>query len=279
MSIRYYEEIQQSIAYIHDHLYEPLTLAELAKQAAYSPYHFTRIFKEQIGLSPQYYISSLRLQRAKDLLLETRLTIRDISLEIGQQSLGTFTTRFTNKVGMTPSEFRHASEQAGYTLQSLQDLSDWGVSEAYPASLLAQQGLRGSQGSIEGEIISDIPFRGVILIGLFAKPIPEGMPLYGTLLSSPGTFCFPHVKPGAYYLMATSVAWSSSTVEMLLPHSTLRSWAREALVVKPGSKVPYQQIKLQPPRLDDPPILISLPVLMNHYVNRVKNIYKQKYQC
>ncbi|WP_010272285.1 helix-turn-helix domain-containing protein [Paenibacillus senegalensis] len=267
---RYYEEIHASIAYIHKHLYEPLTLAELARHAAYSPYHFTRIFKEQIGISPQYYISSLRLQRAKDLLLGTGLSIRDISLEVGQQSLGTFTTRFTEKVGMTPSEFRHSSDKAVQSLRSLHHLNEWGLSGS-----LSSESSSGRYSVVEGNITAELPFQGVILIGLFAKPIPEGLPLYGTLLSSPGKFRFLHVKPGTYYLMATSVAWSSSTLEVLLPYSTLRARSLEPIVVNKGEIVPSQEIKLHPPRLDDPPILISLPVLMNQYLNRVRTIHLQ----
>lgn len=92
--------MDEIIKYIQHHLDEPLTLERIAKYAAYSPFHFTRIFKEQMGITPQYYVSSLRLQKAKDLLLNTNLTVRDIGLEIGQQSLGTFTTRFTERVGI-----------------------------------------------------------------------------------------------------------------------------------------------------------------------------------
>src|SRR5690625_7559299 len=103
-----YSEIDNVITYIHAHLNEPLLLSDLAQLAAYSPYHFSRIFKRKTGLSPLYYVSSLKLQRAKDLLLHTDLSIRYISMEIGQQSLGTFTTRFTEKVGITPSQCRHS---------------------------------------------------------------------------------------------------------------------------------------------------------------------------
>ncbi|GIQ64617.1 hypothetical protein PACILC2_31850 [Paenibacillus cisolokensis] len=85
-----YAGIDQVIDYIHQHLDEELTLERLARYAAYSPYHFFRIFKERVGLSLQYYISSVRLQKSKDLLLNPRLSVRDIALEFGQQSLGTF---------------------------------------------------------------------------------------------------------------------------------------------------------------------------------------------
>lgn len=255
-------EIAEVIAYIHHHLDEPLSLSRLANYAAYSPYHFTRVFKERTGLSPLYYVSSLRLQKAKDLLLRTNLSVRDIGLEIGQQSLGTFTTRFTERVGMSPTQFRNSTLQAEHHLQSLQMLNRWHTT--------TPQAIANRYGRIEGTVEAASPFEGVILIGLFAKPIPEGVPLYGTLLFSLGDFCFTGVKPGVYYLMATSVSWGMNAMDVLLPQTTLRTRSKEPLVVEPYSFVPYQQVMLYPPRLDDPPILISLSLLMNNFLERMK---------
>lgn len=254
-----YSEIDEVIAYIHQNIDEPLPLARLASHVAYSPYHFTRIFKERMGLSPLYYVSSLRLQKAKDLLLRTDMSVRDIGLEIGQQSLGTFSTRFTERVGMTPTEFRNSAQQAEEHFRSLQKLNDWKM--LYPTA--------HSFGRIEGTIHAMRPFEGVILIGLFPKPIPEGLPLYGTLLSSLGDFCFTGVKPGTYYLMATSVSWGMQAIDFLLPHKTLRTRSREPIVVSPHSYVPHQHVTLHEPSPDDPPILISLPLLMKNFLDRV----------
>ncbi|MBD0382192.1 helix-turn-helix domain-containing protein [Paenibacillus sedimenti] len=254
-----HSEIDEVIAYIHRHIYEPLPLSQLASYVAYSPYHFTRIFKERIGLPPLYYVSSLRLQKAKDLLLRTNLSIRDIGLEIGQQSLGTFTTRFTERVGVTPSEFRSSALQADNHLRSLQKLNDWRTTDL----------VLNPYSRIEGIVQAETPFEGIILIGLFAKPIPEGLPLYGTLLGSLGEFCFTDVKPGTYYLMATSVSWGMQAMDVLLPQATLRTRSKEPIIVGPYSSVPHQKVTLYPPRLDDPPILISLPLLMNNFLDRV----------
>ncbi|MBW5446364.1 helix-turn-helix domain-containing protein [Cohnella sp. CFH 77786] len=258
MGVRY-SEIDAVIAYIHQHLHDPLPLSRLAGYVAYSPFHFTRIFKERTGLSPQYYVSSLRLQKAKELLLRTNMSIRDIGLEIGQQSLGTFTTRFTEKVGVTPSEFRNSAPQAENHFRALQQLKMW--TEPLPESNLFS--------SVEGTVRAEVPFEGIILIGLFAKPIPEGIPLYGTLLSSLGNFRFTGVRPGVYHLMATSVSWKMQASDFLLPYATLRSWSKEPILTAPGFAVPHQEIFLHPPRLDDPPILISLPLLMNQFLHRM----------
>jgi len=256
---RKYLEIDKVIEYIKQHIYEPITLTELARYAAYSPYHFIRIFKERIGVPPQYYVSTLRLQHAKDLLIHTNLSVRDISLEVGQSSLGTFTTRFTERVGMTPSEFRNSPVMSEHYLHSLQQFNNWEVSI----------NKRSQNAKLEGNIKAEIPFDGIVLIGLFPKPIPEGLPLYGTLLRKLGDFCFTDVKPGSYYLMATSVSWGSQTVDFILPHSTLRTRAKDPIVIESDKPVPFQKVMLYTPRLDDPPILISLPLLMGRFLNRV----------
>ncbi|MCD9025337.1 helix-turn-helix domain-containing protein [Cohnella silvisoli] len=254
-----YSEIDEVIAYIHQNIYEPLLLSRLAGYAGYSPFHFTRIFKERIGVTPLYYVSSLRLQRAKELLLQTNMNVRDIGLEIGQQSLGTFTTRFSERVGVTPSDFRNSALQADNHFRDLQRLTDWRDS----------QHANNHYARIEGTVRATIPFSGFILIGLFAKPIPEGLPLYGTLVSSLGDFSLTGVKPGTYYLMATSVSWGMQVMDFLLPQTTLRTRSKEPIIVRPNSSVPHQHVMLHLPRLDDPPILISIPLLMNNFLSRV----------
>lgn len=261
-----YSEIDEVIAYIHQHLDEPLLLEHLAKEVSYSPYHFTRIFKARVGLPPLYYVSAARLQKAKDLLLRTNLGIRDIALEIGQQSLGTFTTRFTERVGVTPSSFRNSSVEAETLFRSLRQLEDW--RGPHPAVQ--------TYGRISGTIHSIVPFEGVILVGLFPKPIPEGLPLYGTLLSSLGDFCFTDVKPGVYYLMATSIPWGTQAIDFLLPHATLRTRAHKPITVKPDLMVPHLQVMLHLPSPDDPPILVSLPLLMNRFLSRAGTIAPAK---
>lgn len=253
-----YSEIDEVIQYIHKHLDEPLSLAHIAQQAAYSPYHFTRIFKEKTGLSPHYYVSSLRLQKAKELLLTTNLPVRDIGFEIGQQSLGTFTTRFTERVGMTPGQFRNSRSQVRTYLQTLKTVHKWATLPEMDQPFHV----------VQGTIQSEVPFDGIILVGLFNKPIPEGLPLYGTVLSSVGDFRFTNVQPGIYYLLTTAILWEMKDKEILVPYRTLRAKSDQAIHVKPGGITPHQRLTLREPRLDDPPILVSLPLLMNSFLNR-----------
>ncbi|MGU3471657.1 helix-turn-helix domain-containing protein [Paenibacillus sp. D51F] len=253
-------EIDQVIAYIHRHLFDPMPLARLARHISYSPSHFARLFKERTGLTPLYYVSSIRLERSKDMLLRTHLSVRDIGLEIRQQSLGTFTTRFTQRVGVSPAEFRQSIRSADRDFESLRRLREW----EQPAAPIFREGC------VSGTIEAAVPFEGFVLIGLFSKPIPEGLPLYGTLVRYPGSFRFDGVKPGIYYLMATSISWTMGRMDMLLPKTTLRTRSKSPLAVLPGVPLPPQEVLLQEPRLDDPPILVSLPLLMNNFLSKVR---------
>ena len=90
------------------HLDADFSLAKLASLAELSEYHFSRLFKRATGTSPSQYFIRLRMVRARHLLLETRLSIIDIGLEVGYSSPSHFSQVFRREVGVTPSEFRGA---------------------------------------------------------------------------------------------------------------------------------------------------------------------------
>ncbi|WP_079474517.1 helix-turn-helix domain-containing protein [Marinococcus halophilus] len=257
MEQSYSAAVYDAITYMHAHLHEPLDLTGLAAQAAYSPYHFSRLFKKSVGVPPLYYLSGLRLQRAKELLIETTFPVRDIGMEIGQQSVGTFTTSFAARVGVTPGAFRASMASAENSFSSLKTTRHW-----------AEPALPTVETSIQGRIYSEIPFEGFVLIGLFPRPMPEGVPLYGTLCDTADEYHIPCVKPGLYYVMATSIAWKMKVNDILIPHHTFRTRSREALHVEAGRPLEKKDIYLYPPRFDDPPILVSLSLLMNNFLRR-----------
>ena len=89
---------------------QPLDVAALARQAHVSPAHFSRRFKEAYGESPHQYVLTRRVERAQHLLRNTQLPVTDICLEVGFQSLGSFSTTFHRIVGMTPTAYRATIE-------------------------------------------------------------------------------------------------------------------------------------------------------------------------
>ena len=85
---------------------EPLDLDTLAGIAGVSKYHFQRLFAAAYGLSPAAYLSQRRVERAQDLLRSTNLTVTEVCHAVGYSSLGSFSSRFHEIVGETPSEFQ-----------------------------------------------------------------------------------------------------------------------------------------------------------------------------
>jgi AraC-like DNA-binding protein len=83
----------------------PLEVATLARAAHASTAHFARSFKRAFGETPHQYLLRRRIERAKELLRGTDLSVTEISLDVGFQSLGSFSTVFRNLVGEPPVEY------------------------------------------------------------------------------------------------------------------------------------------------------------------------------
>lgn len=88
------------------HYAEPLDLEGLAAVAGVSKYHFQRLFTATYGVSPAAYVSRRRVERAEDLLRATNLTVTEICHAVGFLSLGSFSSRFRELVGESPSDFQ-----------------------------------------------------------------------------------------------------------------------------------------------------------------------------
>ncbi|MFC0248475.1 helix-turn-helix transcriptional regulator [Citricoccus parietis] len=85
---------------------EPLDVEALARGEAMSAGHLSRLFKRAYGESPYSYLMTRRIERAMSLLRRGRLSVTEVCFEVGSSSLGTFSTRFSELVGMPPSEYR-----------------------------------------------------------------------------------------------------------------------------------------------------------------------------
>jgi transcriptional regulator GlxA family with amidase domain len=92
---------------------EPLDLGSVAAVAGISKYHFQRLFTATYGASPAAHLSRRRVERAQDLLRATNLTVTEVCHAVGFSSLGSFSSRFRELVGETPSEFQRRWAAAG----------------------------------------------------------------------------------------------------------------------------------------------------------------------
>jgi len=92
--------------YLAAHYDRPIPLAEAAQQACLSPFYFNRLFTRAFQETPHEFVTRLRIGQAKKLLLAGNHSVTDICLEVGYQSLGSFSSRFHTLTGLSPAAFR-----------------------------------------------------------------------------------------------------------------------------------------------------------------------------
>jgi AraC-like DNA-binding protein len=91
---------------------ERLEVDDMAGAAGLSKAHFSREFRRAFGESPHHYLLTRRLERAAALLRMTDWSVAEVCLEVGLQSIGSFTTSFKRAYGQTPTEFRASQPPA-----------------------------------------------------------------------------------------------------------------------------------------------------------------------
>lgn len=245
--------VERVITVARERLCEPISLQDMSRVAYISTFHFNRVFHQITGLPPAKFISAMRLEEAKRLLLNTNLSITDICFEVGYNSLSTFNRYFTQRVGLGPREFRYLAER---------------MTPASVESLCAQYadltGRAATPTSVEGFVDSIKSCEGPIFVGLFPAFIPQSRPVGGALLTSPGAFHIGRVPDGTYHLLAAALPRLADTIGYLLPNSAnlLVGAGNSPVIVQQGRASGQFNISLRPMALTDPPLLVSLPFLL-----------------
>jgi AraC family transcriptional regulator len=244
------QAVERAIQVMHTHLHELLTLEDLASVAYLSPFHFNRVFRRLIGIPPGEFLSALRFQAARRLLLTTPLSVTDICFEVGYTSTGSFTSRFTQLVGLSPRLLRqraHEFEPLAPEYSELRPImsSGWQI-----------------KNTLLGRISAPATFQGTIYVGLFSSPIPQGAPVRCTRLSTPGLYVLHGLADGVYHLRAAAFPLSSNLQACLLPgEKMLVGNNASSLIIHNGSVAGNPDLVLHAPRLTDPPLVMGLPLL------------------
>jgi len=97
--------------HIDRHYDEPLRVTDIARTALMSPAHFSRKFRDTYGETPYTYLMTRRIERAQALLRQG-VSVTDACVAVGCTSLGSFSSRFTEVVGETPSQYRARDHSA-----------------------------------------------------------------------------------------------------------------------------------------------------------------------
>ncbi|MEV4502882.1 AraC family transcriptional regulator [Streptomyces klenkii] len=238
------QAIMRAIEAMRDNLGEPLTLDDIARAARFSKYHFSRIFVNATGVAPGRFLSALRLEKAKELLLTTDWHVVDIGTAVGYHSVGTFSTRFSRSVGLSPTNYRRFR----------------GFAPRHPAAVSLHSSRRTT---IQGTV--SVPPGAewtTLYIGVFPGPIPEGTPLAGTLLSRPGPYelVVSGFDVDAAHLSAFSVPSAGMDGGHAMEHAG--NWltgGRPLDGLVPGTTVSVADLPLRPRSEFDLPVLVAAP--------------------
>jgi AraC family transcriptional regulator len=244
--------VLRAIETMHDHLGEQLTVDDMARAAMFSKFHFTRVFQRVTGVSPGRFLSALRLQRAKELLISTPMNVADISISVGYNSVGTFSSRFSRSVGMSPTIFR---KRAGYASEIRADRDD----------------VRLSDVSLSCEIH---PARHddstLTFVGLFPERVPEGRPIRCAVLRDSRHVTFNHAPLGRWFLLAQSVSADRCPPGLCRDHADRPVAVATAgpITIGPGKPISTELV-LQPGRPLDPPVLLALLDVRTYALGRL----------
>lgn len=107
--------VYPAVVYIRDHLQQEITMKEMADLCHLSPSYFSRTFNKETGESFVNYISSRRIQLAKELLLETGKSISQIAEEVGYDNISHFTAVFKRTEGIPPSVYRSSKKRKKFS--------------------------------------------------------------------------------------------------------------------------------------------------------------------
>jgi AraC-like DNA-binding protein len=236
------EAVERAVARMRCELDQPLQLEAMADAAALSVWHFARVFHHVTGVPPAQFLATLRLAEAKRLLLTSDLSVIEICFQVGYSSPGSFTTRFTQSVGMSPRRFRQ-----------LRGMRPTGANET------------GALGAVVGgpEPADTVRLRGrliggddrQIFLGLFTTPVPEGHPVRCQHLPNAAAFLFENVPHGTYHLLAAALPARDTFADPGAGRLQVGGAGPLELGEPRDREV---VVRLRPAGVADPPILLAL---------------------
>jgi AraC family transcriptional regulator len=244
------DAIRRIVEQMRRHYSADLTLDDMAEAACFSPYYTNRLFRSLTGLQPRRFLGAIRFDAAKRLLLHSELSVTEICYEVGYSSLGSFTTRFHQGVGVAPRQFRR--EAATIAAQPL------------PISPSPVARRPGEAVVLRGACRAEAGYEGLVFLGVFPSPLPEGLPLACTVGRTPGSFELACTGAGRSFLLAVALPRSARLGEGLLAAAAGVRVASVPVDVRSCRRggVIELGLGLRPLEPTDPPVVTALPLLL-----------------
>ena len=181
-----------------------LSVADLADHAGYSPFHFSRLFSASMHLSPGQFLTALRVDTAKRMLLANTDPVIDVAMGVGFDSLSSFSRRFRATVGVPPASLRTLADRVADAPPRPFRLVDEQAAAVRVTSVLPDDG----------------PSAAALWLGWYRQPAPVGLPAAGVLAEYGEPVRLP-LSPGAPWLLGFAVPDASDVASQLIPSKPL----------------------------------------------------------
>lgn len=230
--------VKRAIELMWEDLEARLSLAQLARAARMSEFHFSRVFHEATGLPPLRFQSALRLARARDMVVTTEDAVIEICLKVGYSSIGSFTRRFTELVGVSPMRLR-------------QQICE---------NRLPEDGTKAGA-VVHVRLTSEgRELKGPRLVAAFESPLPFGVPAAYALSNGAACLSLGGLGVGCFHLLAFASNGRSS----------LRTSPVSVTIDDLGSSLDVE-LALRRVEPTDPPILSFIPFMVHWHHRESKS--------
>lgn len=245
------DPVATSIEYMWEHLDEEITLDDMAAAALFSRFYFSRVFLSATGTSPGRFLTAIRIARSKTILATTDFSVSEVAASVGYDSLGTFTTRFSKTVGISPALFRkYARNPASIKQVTYRQTGPIGP---------------GTGARLTGtlEVSRPLPYDRSIAgcrtyVAAFRSPIVQGAPWACEVVDGLTYWRLLNLPDGDWHVRAITVA---RTVKGEPPRRKPLLVGDTGRIRIRGGGTIQATLRMREPAVTDPPTLLLIPEL------------------
>ncbi len=244
--------IEDILDYVQKNVFiSELKVEDVAAHFGYDKYYFSREFKNITGYSLNEYISSIRTEKAIE-MIPSEKNVTTIQSSVGYSSSGSFSTIFKRYTGCSPKQYMGEMDDIYTQVKNFESSTNKAL-EYYESS-----------NNSFCHVTIDVPssFKtGIIFIGLFHTPIPNHKPISGLATKQRHLNTLKSIPDGEYYLLACAIDASNNAFSYFNLKNCLRGKVNAKLYF-PECNGAHYTIKLRQPIPEDPPILINAAKLL-----------------
>lgn len=252
--------IKDVISFINDRLdnNDDVTVQDCCKKFNYSYYYFSRLFKKILGVSPSYYITALKMEKALALLLNYKLTVSEVYNTVQYQSASSFTRSFKKHMGLSPKEYKDRSKELSKILEVIIETKPQFELEYFSSESKDLNSKEAYRLKVDVELPegTNAP---LIFVGIYEESIALGNPIVGKGIFGSTSCILENVPKGDYYVFVSIIEEGTSAEDYFFPKKLLKGCSKFPVVVDGDT---FTTVETMREHEVDLPVVINFPKLV-----------------